>query len=138
MTNEEAIKYVTKRLHCYDPVEDEIAMEKYVAKVFLCEDIVDMGVDTWVDTPISELLFELQELLDQVAIEQNDHIKDAVAMSKSTDEQLMSLIVDDEPLRPDTDTCLKTLRKSMMRSITAMVLYAQVYNDIRDKFKSQR
>ena len=138
MTNEEAIKYAKRYLYCYDPVEDEIAMEKYVAKVFLCEDIIDMGVDTWVDTPISELLFSLQELLEEVAVEQNDHIKDAVAMSKSTDEQLMSHIVDDEPLSPDTDTCLKTLRKSMMRSITAMILYTQVYNNIRDKFKSQR
>lgn len=138
MTNEEAVNYAKKYLRCYDPVEDEMAMEKYVAEVFVCEDIVDMGVDTWVDTPISELLFELQELLEQVAIEQHDHIKDAVAMAKSTDEQLMAHIVDDEPLRPDTDTCLKTLRISMMRSITSMVLYTQVYTNIRDKFKSQR
>lgn len=138
MTNEEAIQYASRYLEPEDPVSDKIAMEKYVAKVFLCEDIIDMGVDEWVDTPISELLFELQELLNQVAIDQNDYIKDAVALSGSTDEQLMSLIVDDETLRPDTDTCLKTLRKSMMRSITAMILYTQVYNDIRDEFKSQR
>ena len=110
MTSEEAVKIVNEMTEG----NDEISV---AARIFLCEDIVDMGVEDWIVTPLEDLL------LDMV-----DHIR------HSANEGIDGAFLDaDDRIDKDSmkEFCLM-LTDKMIITYKSMAKYASIYMKIKE------
>ena len=110
ITSEEAIKIVNDSLGDYDEVST-------AARIFLCEDIIEMGVENWLDKPLEELLIDMV-----------GYIK------KSAEEGIGCALVDaDDHIDKDSmeEFCFM-LTKRMISTYKSMAKYASMYIEIKD------
>jgi len=110
ITSEEAIKIVNDSLGDYDEVST-------AARIFLCEDIIEMGVENWLDKPLEELLVDMVSYIEKCA---EEGIGEAfVNADDKLDKQTME------------EFCFM-LTKRMISTYKSMAKYASMYIEIKD------
>ena len=110
INNEEAIEIVNLNTEG----DDEVSM---TARVFLCEDILQMGIDDWIITPLEDLLLDMvgyikhsaKEGIDGAFLDAEDNI------DKDSMKEFCFMLTD-----------------KMVSTYKSMVKYATVYQHIKD------
>ena len=110
MTSEEAIKIVNQSIGDYDEISS-------AARIFLCEDIVEMGVEDWIVTPLEDLL------LDMV-----DHIRHSA--NEGIDGAFLS--ADDNIDKDSMKEFCFMLTDKMIITYKSMAKYASMYMKIKE------
>lgn len=105
MTNEEAIDLVGKYV-LTDEGHDE------TARVFLCEDIIEMGIDKWVEEDVKVLMLDFVKYIDEGAER---------AISSPPDGQ-------------DPMGCAVKLKERMIDTFESLSTYASVHAKISDDY----
>lgn len=92
------------------PLWDDNKPESLVARVFVCEDIIEMDVENWKETALNELLSQF-----------SDYTSDAV------DAYITAASEDDVDL-----TDLYQLKNSFLSTISVMLKYVEAHEIIRN------
>lgn len=107
MTNERAIDMV-----------QEIASSDETARVFLCEDILDVGVDAWLQTDIQELMSSFIEYIDYGA---EGSILKIETVSEDSVSKLSALAY------------ARDLKERMLKTFSSMAVYASAHAKIKEE-----
>lgn len=107
MNNEQAVRYISKNYNVnHNKCEN-------VAYVFASEDIVEMGVDEWVSTPLSQLLNDFKSHTEEISDEYIEHLS----------ESLMGI---------DSKMCMLHLKNSLVGVVDSMIHYADMHGKIKE------
>lgn len=107
MTNERAIDIV-----------QEIASKDETARVFLCEDIIDVDVDSWAEKDIHELMTSFIDYIDQGA--ERSILK-------------METASEDRVSRSSAVEYARGLKERMLDTFSSMAVYASAHAKIKEE-----